>query len=139
MIYRGQLRCGEDVVDGQHDPIVDEALWQAANRTSGGASTRNKTGAILRGLVACGRCGSPMIHTFSTKRSRKDKTSKRYRYYVCNKAHTEGRDACPDARVPAGQFEQFVADRLRGIGRDENLVPLRPRRCRRQHAKNDGA
>lgn len=120
-LYRGQIRCGEEVVDAVHEPIVDQERWDAVRerlRTNGNGAgqARNKTGAILRGLVRCGRCGSAMTHTFTTKQGR------RHRYYVCSKAHNEGAATCPEARVPAGRFEAFVANRLRVIGQDEELL-----------------
>ena len=121
-LYRGLIRCGEDLVRGVHEPIVDAELWEAVqerlrrNASHGGAATRNKTGAQLRGLVHCGRCGSPMLHTFSTKHDR------RFRYYVCGKAHNEGASACPGTRVAAGKFEKFIVDQVRAIGGDEALI-----------------
>jgi len=44
-----------------------------------------------------------------------------HRYYVCQKALKEGRAACPTKSVPALAVEQFVIDRVRGIGRDPEL------------------
>ncbi len=121
VLYRGQVRCGDEVVAGVHEPIVDGDLWdtvqeQLRSNGNGEAGARNKTGAILRGLVYCGRCGSPMLHTFTTKRTR------RYRYYACSRNHNEGAASCPKARVPAGKFEQFVADQVRIISQDAGLL-----------------
>ena len=122
VLYRGQTRCKDGVVAGAHDAIVDTSLWNAVqeqlrgNCKNGGSQARNKTGATLRGLVQCGRCGSPMIHTFTTREAR------RHRYYTCSKAHNEGATSCPNARVAAGKFEQFVADQIRVIGTDPVLL-----------------
>ena len=121
VLYRGQIRCRDGAVPAVHEPIIDADLWDAvqdklrANGTNA-STVRNKTGAVLRDLVRCGRCGSAMVHTFSTRRTR------RYRYYTCAKAHAEGAAACPDTRVAAGPFEQFVADQIRAIGSDEALL-----------------
>jgi site-specific DNA recombinase len=121
-LYRGLIRCGDELVRGAHEPIVDAELWDAVqarlreNAHHAGAATRNKTGAQLRGLVHCGRCGSPLLHTFSTKQDR------RFRYYVCARAHNEGTSACPGTRVAAGKFEKFVVDQIRAMGRDEDLL-----------------
>jgi site-specific DNA recombinase len=86
------------------------------NGRNGGAQVRNKTGAILRGLVQCGRCGSPMLHTFTTRKNR------RHRYYICSRTHNEGATACPNTRVAAGPFELFVANQIRAIGRDDVVL-----------------
>ncbi len=122
VIYRGMQRCKDGTVPGAHPPIIADELWFAVqeriagNRQNGGAQARNKTGALLRGLIRCGRCGSPFLHTFTTKAGR------RYRFYVCERAHNEGVATCPKARIAAGKFEQFVADQIRAIGSDEILL-----------------
>ena len=121
-IYRGMLRLGEEMVPGVHEPIVDAATWDAvqerlrANGARGGAATKNRTGALLRGLVRCGHCGSAMLHTFTTRGDR------RFRYYACSRLHNEGADFCPGARVSAGKFETFVVNQVRALGRDDALI-----------------
>ena len=118
VVYRGQTRTKGGVVPGVHEPIIDEATWNEVqeqlrdNGKNGGAGVRNKTGATLRGLVTCGRCGSPMLHSFTTRKGR------RHRYYLCSRTHNEGATVCPNTRVAAGKFEQFVADQIRAIGKD---------------------
>jgi site-specific DNA recombinase len=117
------MRCGTELVPGQHEAIVEADTWDAVqaqlsnNRRKGGAETRNKGGAVLRELVFCGRCGSPMLHVFSTPRR-----GRRYRYYICAKAHNEGAGKCPKARMAAGPFEQFVVDQIKVMGTDATLV-----------------
>ena len=104
-----RLLSAHKVVAGVHEAIVESDLWDVvqerlqSNNGGGGSQARNRTGAILRGLVYCGRCGSSMLHTFTTKPAR------RHRYYVCSRHHNEGAARCPKARVPAGEFEKFVA------------------------------
>ena len=122
VLYCGQIRCQDEVVDGQHERIVPDSLWDAvqeqlsSNGHKGGSESRNKTGALLRGLVRCGRCDSAMVHTFTTRDQR------RHRYYVCSLAHNSGVETCPGSRVAAGRFEQFVADQMRVIGTDEVVL-----------------
>ena len=119
VVYRGQTRCKDGVVPAVHAPIIDADLWDAVqtqlrgNGRNGGSQVRNKTGATLRGLVHCGRCGSPMLHTFTTRGER------RHRYYTCSRAHNEGVSMCPKARVAAGPFEAFIADQIKVMGTDE--------------------
>ena len=121
-ILRGLQRCGNDLVPGAHEAIVEAELWDAVqdqlqgNRNTGGSKSRNKTGALLRGLVRCGRCGSRMLHTFSTRAER------RYAYYVCSRAHNEGATTCPGTRVSAGKFEGFVVEQIQRMGVDEELL-----------------
>lgn len=120
-LYAGQVRAGDDVVQGAHDAIVPRELWDAVQahlraNANDKSATRNKTGALLRGLMRCKRCGSPMTYTFSTKKSR------RYCFYTCHRLHTEGADACPGSRVQAGAFETFVCKQIAVIGTDEELL-----------------
>jgi len=122
VVYRGQMRVKDGVVAGVHQPIIDAELWDAVqarlrgNRKNSGAEVRNKTGAILRGLVQCGRCGAPMLHTFTTR------GALRHRYYICSKTHNEGAASCPNARVAAGKFEQFIVEQIRVMGTDELVL-----------------
>ena len=120
--YRGQITTKEGPVTGEHEAIVTAEAWDAvqaqlaSNRQHGGADVRNKSGALLRGLLRCGRCGSTMIHTFTTR------GTVRNRYYTCSRTHNEGKDACPGCRIPAGKFEGFVAQQIRAMGVDEALL-----------------
>ena len=121
-LYRGLIRTKDGVVTGEHEAIVTAEAWDAvqaqlaSNRQHGGADVRNKSGALLRGLLRCGRCGSTMIHTFTTR------GTVRNRYYTCSRTHNEGKDACPGCRIPAGKFEGFVAQQIRAMGVDEALL-----------------
>jgi site-specific DNA recombinase len=121
-LYRGQITTKEGPVAGEHEAIVTAEAWDAvqaqlaSNRQHGGADVRNKSGALLRGLLRCGRCGSTMIHTFTTR------GTVRNRYYTCSRTHNEGKDACAGCRIPAGKFEGFVAQQIRAMGVDEALL-----------------
>jgi hypothetical protein len=52
-------------------------------------------GALLRGLLFCVPCGTPMMHTYTMRKS------KRYRYYVCYNAQQQGWKNCETKSVPA--------------------------------------
>jgi DNA invertase Pin-like site-specific DNA recombinase len=66
-LYLGLLPRAAGTVPGQHDAIVDEALWQRVNRTRAMPERRAggrpmKSGHLLtRGRLRCGSCGSAMI------------------------------------------------------------------------------
>jgi site-specific DNA recombinase len=118
----GKVRYKEEIHEGVHDAIIDLETWDAVQRQlrqgarSGSAATRNKWGALLKGLVRCGRCGTGMPHHYTAKGSR------RYRYYVCDTAMKRGAAACPGSRVAATDLETFVVDRIRAIGQDPALL-----------------
>ncbi len=82
--YRGKARHRDELYDGEHEAIVDEAVWKRANALlqrngrRGGEVVKNKYGALLKGLVRCVPCGCAMLDSTSSK------GSTRYRYYVCS-------------------------------------------------------
>ena len=96
------------------------------NGNAGSAGARNKHGALLRGLLRCAACDCGMTHTYTAKGTR------RYRYYVCNRAQKHGWKTCPSPSVPAGEIERFVVDQIRCIGRDPALVAATVAETRRQ-------
>jgi site-specific DNA recombinase len=133
--YLGKVRHHQELYDGEHDAIVDAALWQRVqavlgrNGRTGGSAVRNKYGALLKGLLRCVPCGCAMIHSTSAK------GSKRYRYYVCTQAQKRGWYTCPSKSVPAGELERFVVDQIRGVGRDPNILAETIRQVRTQYQK----
>jgi len=124
VLYLGRVRAGGEVVDGEHEAIVDEETWTkvqhllragASGRSNTGVVRATKSGALLQGLARC-RCGSALVPHYSAKGGR------RHGYYVCAKAHKQGAASCPGSRVAMGKLEQFVVEQLRTIGRDPALV-----------------
>ncbi len=122
-IYVGKIRAGDEVVDGAHQAIVEPETWQAvqdllrANHMGGDPrfGRASMSGALLAGLARCA-CGAAMLHTYTSRGER------RYAYYVCGRHQKEGAASCPGSRVAAGEFETFVFDRIREIGRDPEVL-----------------
>lgn len=121
-LYLGKIRCGEELVDGQHQAIIDQATWdetqallsaQATTPRGWRPPTRNE--AVLRGLLRCS-CGSSMVHHAAKRHG------KQYGYYVCQRVLKEGAKACPGSRAPAGKLEAFVVERVRQVGRDPSVL-----------------
>jgi site-specific DNA recombinase len=121
-IYTGMVNHKGDLYEGEHQAIIDQRTWkrvQAILRRNGrgnGGGTKNKYGALLRGILSCGTCGAPMVHTY-TKRG-----AKRYRYYVCYNAQQRGWDHCETKSVSAQAIETAVLDSIRRLGRDPGLA-----------------
>jgi len=117
-----RLAYGGEIYQGEHEAILDEKTWAAAqailkrNARDGGAGVRNKYGALLRGLLFCGTCGCAMTHSYTCK------GNTRYRYYVCQKAMRQGWSECETRSVPAQEIEDFVLQRLAKIGSDPELA-----------------
>jgi site-specific DNA recombinase len=133
VLYAGQVRHKGTIYPGEHASIVPPETFRRANELlrgngrSGGARPGNKHGALLKSLVRCAPCDAAMVHTYTVQRAR------RYRYYVCLRAQKEGWASCRSKAVPAVEIERFVVDRIRGIGRDPNLLAAALAEARRRH------
>jgi len=134
--YRGKVNYHGQMYDAEHEAIVPEDLWREVhgllrrNSVSGGQRSRNKYGALLKGLLQCTPCGCAMAHAFTSR------GNKRYRYYVCVHAQKHGWDTCPTKSVPAAEIERFVVDQIRAVGRDPGLVAETLRHARRQRGED---
>ena len=122
-IYTGKMRYKDELHAGEHEPIIDPALFDKVqhqlkeNGRTGGVEVRNKYGALLRGLLRCKCCGTAMSHTFYGGNGRNF-----YRYYRCTHAIKNGRDVCSSGTLPAGEIERVVVDEVRGLAKDEALL-----------------
>ncbi len=123
-LYLGRVRAGDDVVDGEHEAIIDERTWNGVQRALHSNRQAKPTAALVRdprssallsGLVRC-RCGSSMVHTYTKKGTRQ------YSYYVCSKAQKAGAASCPGSRVAQGELESFVVEQLQTIGHDPAIL-----------------
>ena len=120
-IYIGKIRLGNEIFNGEHRGIVPRALFEKVQRLldrnlhDRGASTRNKHGVLLRGLLRCSSCDSMM--SFSPVR----KAGTLYKYYRCLAASRKGHGTCLAPSVSADKIEKFVVDEIRRIGSDAVL------------------
>jgi hypothetical protein len=80
-ISRGEIVHKDQAYTGEHDPIVDDDLWQgvqttlATNRVDRGAGKGNRHLSLLAGLIYDAH-GEPMTPSHAVKKG------VRYRYYV---------------------------------------------------------
>jgi site-specific DNA recombinase len=136
VVYIGKVRYHEEIHPAEHAGIVNESLWHRVqdalrhngrNGGTGSAVTRNKYGALLKGILQCKPCGCGMMHTYTSKANR------RYRYYVCMNAQKRGWEDCPTKSVPAAEIERFVVDRIRAIGKDNKVLAATLAQARKQN------
>ncbi|MGG5821269.1 recombinase family protein [Falsiroseomonas sp. HW251] len=111
-VYRGEVPHRGNVYPGEHEAIVDAALWEAVQqRLTEGRADRRPGGhashpSLLAGMLT-DQAGQPMVPTHATKGGR------RYRYYVSNGLVTGTREDHADAlRVPAAALERVVTGRI---------------------------
>lgn len=102
-VYLGELRYGSDdryVNAESHEPVVDIALWTAAQHPNGRSLARVGEGSawLLTGLLRCTACRYCLQGTT---------TSRRQRIYRCTRRHAGG--ICPaPARIDAQRVESAV-------------------------------
>ena len=114
-LYRGEIAHKDKIYPGQHEAIIEPELWQAVqNRLA--ASRRERSMAVgaeapslLSGLIVDAD-GARLSPTHAVKKGR------RYRYYVSTALITGSRSEHPKGRrIPAGDIEGLVLDRLRAL------------------------
>ena len=113
-VYLGKIEFKGEVYEGQHDPIVDEALFNrvqaiiAKNRVNkGNSKAQGEHVYLLQGLVRCGKCGSMLTPNSATGRG-----SKRHFYYNCTKKSHSNRTECDARYLPAITVENFVLEQI---------------------------
>jgi site-specific DNA recombinase len=122
--YRGKIPLRGEIFEGEHEAIVEEALWQkvqdrlAANRSEHGRVKRNTRGALLRGILFTAPDNFPMYHVFSTR------GNKVYRYYVHRDILKSGSTRSATRTVCAGDIEAAVVERIRALGTHRELSEL---------------
>ena len=112
-IYIGQTRHKDELHDGLHKAIIDNATWQRVQKllaNHGGkkiAMSRRSTRFLPDGLLF-DSVGRPMRTTYAIKSRRWGGTeqSRRYWYYTSKPFGSD--DQCRIERLPAGEVERLV-------------------------------
>ena len=111
-LYRGEITHKDQTYPGQHEPIIDQALWDQVqaqleqNRIDQRTQHTTIHTSLLAGLVT-DQQGDRLVPTYASK------GGKRYRYYVSQSLITGTRKTAPHAiRVPAEDVERLVSQRL---------------------------
>ena len=108
-IYTGKVRHKDKIYDGEHEAIIDQALFDevqsifAANRRDNALGKKSKNPSLLAGIIT-DPDGRRMTPTHASK------GSKRFRYYVSRLE--PGDDKNLAWRMPSGEIERLVTDTL---------------------------
>ncbi|AIW42391.1 recombinase family protein [Paenibacillus polymyxa] len=99
------------VVDGEHDPIVSNELWdnvqkQLSLRSHPPSKCIDHT-FLLTGLLKCPACGSSMIASHVSRKRKSISRSISY-YYICSRYASKGGSACQPNHIGAVQAEEAV-------------------------------
>jgi site-specific DNA recombinase len=111
-IYRGEIVHNQQSHVGEHEPIIDQPLWDAVQaQLASNAAQRNEGGktrlaSLLAGMLVDGD-GNRMTPSHAGKKGA------RYRYYVSGSLITRDRtETSAGLRIPAAEIEQLVSSRV---------------------------
>ena len=111
-IYRGEIVHNTQSYPGEHEPIIDQPLWEAVEaQVASNSAQRNNDGktrqpSLLAGMLFDGD-GNRMTPSYAVKKGT------RYRYYVSRLLITKDRtDEFAGLRIPAAEIEQLVSSRV---------------------------
>jgi site-specific DNA recombinase len=120
--YRGETTHKGKSYPGEHPAIIDQPLWDkvqavlAENRIERTSGARAKHPSLLAGLLFDEK-GERLTPTHAVKKGT------RYRYYISTTLLTRaGRNRSGGRRVPAGNLEGLVMNRLRSFFADPGAV-----------------
>src|SRR5689334_9313558 len=112
-IYLGQIVHNHQSYAGEHEPIVDQSLWDAvqaqlaSNAAEHSDCGKTRQPSLLAGMLF-DRDGNRMTPSHAGKKGT------RYRYYVSGSLITKARTENSAAlRIPAAEIEELVSDRVR--------------------------
>jgi site-specific DNA recombinase len=106
--YIGQLPFNGDHYQASHEPIVDAAVFDRAQRLlaersdSASAQAANATDYLLTALLRCQRCGHGFVGTAAHGNGGV------YRYYTCFSRQRHGTARCDQQRLPARPLEDAI-------------------------------
>jgi site-specific DNA recombinase len=121
VIYAGKIRHKDQIYAGQHEPIIEQKVFDAVqlqlkeHGRGKGQRLANRHNALLKGLLYCPACGYAMVHCPTKKKS------KVYRYYVCQTAIKRGHSQCLTGSISAPPIEAAVIESLSCIVDDEGV------------------
>jgi site-specific recombinase, resolvase family len=116
------------LVDGLHEGIIDEELWEKAHekRRATGVKFASKYGKerthLLTGIIKCPKCGSGM-YANRVCWTKKDGTYKEVMYYACSRNKQErGRSCDYSANLKKTDIEPLVIEFIKDLVQDEHFA-----------------
>ncbi|MEW9122024.1 MAG: recombinase family protein [Thermotaleaceae bacterium] len=113
------------IVDGNHEPIVPQDLWekvQLLQQKKSSVSPRQFVGNYtLTGLIRCPKCDAAMV---SSRTINKNKNGERIvrRYYSCGNFRSKGSNVCNANSVRADEAEQYVYHRIKEVVNNPKIL-----------------
>ncbi len=120
--------------------IIDRALWDTVQTHLKNGTPINKARLAGRGSVPSllrGLLFSEQGRAFTPGWTRKK--NKTYRYYINTDSIKIGKESCDVQRIPAGEIEQVVVEKMRGILRSPEVLAHAVREVGSQRPKVEEA
>jgi site-specific DNA recombinase len=121
-IYRGEITHKGNAYPAEHQPIVDEALWDhvqailAENRVNRATGADAKQPSLLAGLIF-DESGERLTPSHAVKKGT------RYRYYVSRSLIVgRAKEKSTGRRIPAANLETLVITKVRSLLADQGAV-----------------
>jgi site-specific DNA recombinase len=121
-IYRGDITHKDNAYPGEHQAIVEQALWDevqavlTANRVDRAAGPDGKQPSLLAGM-AFDESGERLTPTHAVKKGT------RYRYYVSTSLITgSAKNRSTGRRIPAANLDNLVITKLRTFLADQGAI-----------------
>ncbi|WP_436643979.1 recombinase family protein [Microbaculum sp. FT89] len=120
-IYLGEIAYKTDIFPGEHEAIIDKALWNRVHAIlkesprKRANKNRAQTPALLKGLIYSA-CGQAMTPTHTRRRGRL------YRYYVSTRVLKGEQSGDSVDRVPAAPVEAAVVDQMRAVLQSPEVI-----------------
>lgn len=125
-VYMGKVRFNGQLYKGEHEPIVEESLFQKVQSLRPDCShvkTKLQRVFLLKGLLKCNDCGSFMTPHYSQKRLRNGQIQ-RIAYYRCTKTMHFNNRVCGIKHLNADQTENRIVQYLHDLSQNENYVNM---------------
>jgi len=118
VIYTGKIKYAGNVYPGVHHPLIDEEIFDLAQRYHKKRFLPNKVYAdyALAGLIKCEDCGTYMTPSYSLKTYKGKKT--KYRYYRCTRTVKHNWADCTVKQVNSNRLENYIFENLERISND---------------------
>lgn len=126
-IYIGKTRHKDELYDGLHEAIIDDATWQQVQEllaNHGGkkiATSRRSARRLLDGLLF-DSVGRPMRTTYAIKSTRSGGTEQSRRYWYYSSKPSGSDDQVSIERLPAGEVERLVLGELKNHLDDQSWL-----------------
>ena len=120
--YKGMIHYSGETHKGNHPAIVNEELWERANRILSANLPGHRFSKIskdysqrLKGILRCGKCGSYFICALG-----RGHTGQRFYYYECSRARQKL--GCDTKRISATAFDDAVLNFLGRASKDREII-----------------